>query len=251
MSTLIEIKLPFLGSIEGDYDLFQYLIHSWNDDVLEIMVPNWVVHRFIVHEWEILHLHVALKIQDKFYTIGRVAKSIWNEELQSKVYTLQLIADTQRDYSAYIELSPKMEIKFDPKIDRSALLLKTIKHMKILKEGVKIYLKHLVPYLSRTTANPSLDFSLVRRMVFNEIAVRVEKNVEELRNLYNKLNDKRFDFINLEELRSFIVSEIDLDLLNLSLHEISHIPYVVAIKELEKQLYSNYNTVVLLYDTSF
>ena len=51
----------------------------------------------------------------------------------------------------------------------------------------------------------------------------------------------------MEDLREIIESEIYIEIIKITFESDAALQYLLAIKELEKKLYYNYNTIVMIY----
>jgi hypothetical protein len=122
-----------------------------------------------------------------------------------------------------------------------------------LKKGIDIYLEHLIIFFSRISGYPQEEYPQLRESLLVDIHNRVKEHCAQLEELYEKIRNKTIlqpevaKYIDLEELRSIIESEIYIEIFRIAFSNESVMSYLNAIKNLEKRLYSNYNTVVLLY----
>lgn len=158
----------------------------------------------------------------------------------------------------------------------TALILQLIKDSIILKQSLLVYLKHFSPYFSRIVNYPQEDYQDLKTFIFDDVINRIEINEGILTKLYGLIKDKVKTseeisiYLNLEELRETMESEISLDLFLIAFtakatgvdlvnilnkpeeytmyyRDYYYVTYLFAIKNLEKRLYSNYNQIVLLY----
>jgi hypothetical protein len=157
-------------------------------------------------------------------------------------------------YPAFISIEPSsISVNFNYFETDSNVLLNVIKDAAFLKRGVDIYLEHLITFFSRISGYPQEEYPQLRESLLVDIHNRVKEHCAELEKLYEKIKDKTIPqsetakYIDLEELRPIIESEIYIELFKIAFSNESVMSYLDAIKNLEKRLYSNYNTVVLLY----
>lgn len=240
----MEINLPLIGSLHGEYELFQYLIQNASSDHVHIVIPNWVIGRFRLRTSDIVNLHSSFKLKDNYYSRGLVVSG-------QETYTIQLIdPKPQKKPFGFFDINQSIYI-----FPEDLSLIKLIKNMLMIKRGISVYVKHLIPYFSRITGIEKDDYSTLKRLLLNDIQTLLKRNMEFLNTLYHKLEESKdtanlLDTIQIEELHTCIQPEINLDILNLTFGDLAHLPYIVCIKELEEELYWNYNSVVISYAAS-
>ena len=147
------------------------------------------------------------------------------------------------------------------------LILQLVKDSMLLKSGIVVYFKHLVPFFSKISHFSKEEYTQFKKFILNDIVNNVKKNQDKLTKIYEVLNFKLKKeneiplYIDLGELRSNIESEISLPLFNFAFSErdidikdqfqfqnqYGYTLYLKAIKDLEKRLYSNYNLIVIAY----
>jgi len=77
-----------------------------------------------------------------------------------------------------------------------------------------------------------------------------KNKLDELYNIFRKAHGNYREIarhLNLEDLRDIIESEIYIEVIKITFESEVALQYLLAIKELEKKLYYNYNTIVLIY----
>ena len=155
---------------------------------------------------------------------------------------------------AYMRLgSGEVHLDLPQGLEAHQLVIKIIKDMTLLKKGMLIYLDHLVSYFSRVTHVSRQDYSLLRDFLFEEAKSQLLINYSQLREIHGRLAEKLTDdseigaSLVLEEIRPLIESELYADLFRTALDSPAVDPYLDAIKELEKKLYSGYNTLAMIY----
>jgi hypothetical protein len=150
----------------------------------------------------------------------------------------------------------------------TALILFFIKDSMILKEGVGIYLKHLIPFFSRIVHYEHEEYLKIKESVLVDILHKVENHQSKLKELHTQLIEKLTKdedipiYISLEELRENLESEISVNLFDIIFNDKTSLDltsqtrvqsnysirmYIDAIKNLEKRVYANYNSTVVLY----
>ncbi len=261
-------SFPYLGSLE-DGEPFQYLLLSIDDEFAKIAVLEWLVNRVKLNKDMKVELYIPEKLTTEYRfrnnASGIVISTEHNPELKGEVYKIALNK---------LPLGKISEHKANPKeiqIHNNTLpeLLKSlIKDSTILKNGVRIYLKHLIPYFSRIVHFSRDEYLLIEKFFLHDLEKRIKTNESKLQTVYENLqsNLKNTEeipiLINLEELREALESEISVPVFNIIFSEQKRIViaeqfkllsedtftmYVNAIKNLEMRLYSNYNQIVIIY----
>jgi len=248
------INLPFLGTKEEDHSCFQYVVIDMSRGGIKFVVPNWVVNRTKINKDDVINFHLPLHIKDNLYNQSVILWTRWDEAFQGEVCGAQLSSVERPLYPAFISIeSSWTSISFDYLDKDGNLLCNVIKDAAFLKKGVDIYLEHLITFFSRTSGYPEEEYPQLRESLLVDIHNRVKAHCAQLEDLYEKVRSKTIlqsevaKHIDLEELRSIVESEIYIEIFRIAFSNESVMSYLNAIKNLEKRLYSNYNTVVLLY----
>ncbi len=248
------IKLPFLGTREDDHSCFQYIIVDMSMGGIKFVVPNWVVNRAKISKDDVINFHLPLHIKDNYYSQSVILWTRWDEALQGELCGARLSNIDKPQYPAFISIDPSsISVSLDHFNIEGDLLCNVIKDAAFLKKGVDIYLEHLIALFSRISGYPQKEYPQLRETLLVDIHNRVKEHCRQLEELYEKIKSRAIlqsetaKHIDLEELRSIIESEIYIELFKIAFSDESVMSYLNAIKNLEKRLYSNYNTVVLLY----
>jgi len=248
------INLPFLGTREEDHSCFQYIVIDISRGGIKFVVPNWVVNREKIQKDDIINFHLPLHIKDNYYNQSVILWTKWDEALQGEVCGARLSNIEKPQYPAFISIEPaSMSVNLDYFDKDGSLLCSVIKDAAFLKKGVDIYLEHLIIYFSRISGYPQEEYPQLRESLLVDIHNKVKEHCTQLEELYTKIKEKDIPqsevakYIDLEELRSIIESEIYIEIFRIAFSNESVMSYINAIKNLEKRLYSNYNTIVLLY----
>jgi len=248
------INLPFLGTREEDHSCFQYIVIDISRGGIKFVVPNWVVNRTKIQKNDVINFHLPLHIKDNYYNQSVILWTKWDEASQGELCGARLSSMEQPQYPAFISIEPSsISVNFNYFETDSNVLLNVIKDAAFLKRGVDIYLEHLITFFSRISGYPQEEYPQLKESLLIDIHKRVKEHCAELEALYEKIKDKTIPqsetakYIDLEELRPIIESEIYIELFKIAFSNESVMSYLNAIKNLEKRLYSNYNTVVLLY----
>ncbi len=248
------VSLPFLGSRLGDQACFEYLLQDIEGGRVSLLIPRWVVNRERLKEGDTVQLNLPFEVDGRFLGRGRVVKTGWNEGLQSQECSLGLDEEPQMPPGFRFSLrgsGGRIDLKdFSPP---EGILRQTLKDGILLKRGILIYLNHLIPYFSRISELPSEAYRQLRDYLFEDIRVRIGQNKARLEELFQRLSNTCCpqesipEFIDLEELRTAMESEIHSALFEITFDNALITEYILAIKELENRLYYSYNTIVMLF----
>jgi hypothetical protein len=120
------------------------------------------------------------------------------------------------------------------------------------KRGVSIYFEHLAPYFTRHGRLHPAKRSREDENIVPRIRAQIEENIRAIQNLKNKAaqraDSRSFPAIDdLESLRAAIPLEISLTVLSENFDASIVMPYLRSVRLLEHQLYSNFNTLVLVH----
>ncbi len=266
LDTLI---FPFLGSLE-DGEPFEYLLLSIHSDFVEIAILEWLVNRTILHVGDKVDLYIPELLSEDYRFTRRVADTVvtaqHSNEMRGEIYRISL---SKTDTCIVKSLSfDEFTHQLPSTILLTDLLISLIKDSLILKQGVRVYLKHLVPYFSRIVNFSHKEYVKLEEFFLHDVLQRIKDSEYKLANLYQLIREELIKpeqipiYIDLESLRDILESEISLTLFNIvfaekkDLNMTERLPsqtaygfgmYINAIKTLEKRLYSNYNHIVLIY----
>jgi hypothetical protein len=110
-----------------------------------------------------------------------------------------------------------------------------------------------VPFFSRIARYPREEYPRLKSFLLSDVRSRVREHCDQLEALYVRARAETpgqsdvARFIDLEELRAMVESEIYVEIFKAAFSDESIVPYLNAIKDLENRLYFNYNTIVMLY----
>lgn len=241
---LDEINLPFLGSKEADNLCFQYLLLEVSPNGARIAIPKWVVNREFIKKGDVINFHLPLEVGSQFHNQGKIVWSKWDDASQSELC------------GVYIENKQQPLYTEEPLYTSEKSVVKLLKDSMLLKKGVHIYLGHLIPYFSRITKYSQKDYPQLKAVFLEDVRARVKEHYLNLEGLYERAKKEIcaacdiVNFIDLEELRANIESEIYVEVFNIAFSDENIKPYLNAIKKLENRLYLNYNMIVICYVNS-
>jgi hypothetical protein len=260
------LKLPFLGSLENG-EPFEYVLLSLNADLAEIAILQWFLNRTQLHIGDKIDLHLSnqlnLKSEQRGTLTGEVTTAKHSEKDGGELYQIALSHGKCKSENHYTEQTQATE-------SLTELYIHLIKDSMILKAGIIVYFKHLIPYFSRIAGFSPKEYDNLKKYFLHDLEKRIQDNETKLKDLYRiaKENIKKPEelaiYIDLESLRETIESEISVSVFNIVFSskkvptlsdynnpQMGIFMYINAIKNLEKRLYSNYNQIVLIYLKSF
>ncbi len=252
------INLPFLASREDDFTPFQYILGDLSLHGAKVLLPGWLSRRDRLRLGDEVNFHAPFRFAGETYTSGRIAWERWDREFEAqscgvrfdrKMPAIYPVAISFDDHHFAIDLAA-----FDTPEGLVALVLKDAV---LLKRGIRIYLKHLAPYLSRISGIDREQYAILRAFLLDDAADHVERNQQRLEQVLAVVADPAFSqadlasHIDVEELLDIFEPEIPADVFMLAFQDDSVAPYLRSIKQLEKKLYTNYNTLMMLYIQSF
>lgn len=257
-TVIASLVFPFLGSRELDHAFFQYLPIDISPAGLQIIIPNWVVDRDRLRNGDRINLHVPFRFGNAIYNEGVVVWTRWDEEAGGQCCGVAMDQKILAHYPIFIELgadsSPSIGLDLQNFKTAGQLLLQFLKDAILLKKGVRIYLKHLGSYFSRIVDVPSEDYQQLKTFLFEDLDNKVAMNQAKLEALHEvvrgagDIDKKMARYVDLEELRQMMESEIYIDVLKSAFAATeTGMPLLDAIKTLEKKQYANYNAIVMLY----
>jgi len=250
---LDSVLLPFLGSREEDHVCFEYLPLDVSLHGLEIAIPQWLVNREKLREGDLINLNVPFELAGKTFQQGKIAWTRWDDSMQAQLSGLSLAKEMPPNYPIYFSLETSQVVFASQDVSIEDIFIKVLKDSMLLKKGVSIYFNHLIPYFSRITGYPSKDYANLKERFLNDIKNNVKDHKDKLNELYESFSKANANYkkiakdLNLEDLRDIIESEIYIEVMKITFESDAALQYLLAIKELEKKLYYNYNTIVMIY----
>lgn len=264
------LKFPFLGLLDNG-EIFEYLLLSIDVDFAEIALLQWFLNRLQLHIGEKIDLHLPYLLSTNYILRGNISGTVTaakhSEEVQGEIYQISLTkqkADTDSSHYSFDQFSQQLSTA-----SLKDLFIYLIKDSMLLKEGVRVYFKHLIPYFSRIADYSHREYTKLETYFLHDIEMHIIDNISKLEKLYQIAQQKITKpeeipvYIDLEFLREIIESEISTsvfkvvfskkkginpcDLSIVSYHQEGIFMYINAIKNLEKKLYSNYNHIVIIY----
>lgn len=248
------VVLPFLGSRGGDHQPFQYLLRDVSAGGVQVALPQWVASRERLRQGESINFHLPFMLDERVLDAGEVAWERWDQEEETQFVGAALNRIAPVYYPIYLRISSQ-QVNIDlQQFDTAGELFgRVLKDSLLLKRGILIYLKHLTAYFSRVGGMSEEDWELFRESVLEDVRSRVESNAARLSQWCaqcledSPVDDHAVTMLDMEELRQAMEPELYLDLFRSALGNATAHLYLEAIKELEKRLFANHNTLVMLY----
>lgn len=252
------IVLPFLGSREDDFTPFQYILGDLSLHGAMILIPRWLSRRERLRMGDEVDFHAPFRFAGETYTSGRIVWERWNTELDAQACGVSFARIMPALYPVAISFDDRqLDIDLTEFNTPEGLWLLVLKDAILLKRGIHIYLKHLAPYLSRISGLDKEQYALLRSFLLDDAAFMVKRNQQRLENVREEMSrimSSQADlasYLNMEDLLEAFEPEIPADVFSLAFHDEAVTPYLRSIKMLEKKLYANYNTLMMLYIHSF
>jgi len=244
--------LPFLGTREADHQTFQYVLIDTSRRGAGIALPRWVLARESLNKGDAVNLHMPFHLHGETFDAGTVAWTAWRDDLDSQTCGVSLERPVPSYYPVRLSLEGGgVEVDLTDFSGQADLLARVIKDAYFLKRGVRIYLRHLVPYFSRIGGFTHEEYEALKSMFLDDVVTKVDqhqKELDELHQIAAQLDDSETAAIlDLEGMRSMVESELYLELFRTTFESEMVGQYLDAIKTLEQRLYYNYNTCVMLY----
>jgi hypothetical protein len=188
------------------------------------------------------------------YNIGTVAWCKFDPEIQSQVCGVSITKRSASYYPVVVDFEMNsVGIDLAQFKSTQTLSLQVIKDSILLKRGVLIYLRHIGSLLQRMTDISAVDAKQLKEILFTDVQERVVLQISELKSVYQKSREAACSIdsveacFNLEDLRATIEPNIDVAIWKSAFDQGNMIEYLKAISTIEKRLFYNYNTLVLLY----
>ena len=254
---LDSVLLPFLGCREDDHVSFQYLPLELSTNGYRIAVPRWVVSRERIQVNELITLNSPFRFQGRTFYQGRVIWTSWDEALVSHISGLILEKEMPPTYPVYFTVQDSgITLNQEQFATADNCILGLFKDLFLLKRGVSIYFKHLIPYFSRITGYSIKEYPHLKDVLLSDIQNKIAAHIVNLIDIFTEMQSTHNLYhnitksVDLEHLRGLVESEISLDLLLITFESESVRQYLTAIKELENKLYANYNNLAMIYISS-
>jgi hypothetical protein len=202
---------------------------------------------------EMVNFHLPFQLNQKFYNQGAIR---WQQPApRGQMCGAQLQKRVPLRYPIYVAFETG-EVRFVleefgiPSIDE--LVKQILEDAFYFKKGVSIYFEHLVPYFARHSLSHKKERLLTDEYVVPRIRKQIADNVRILADLKSRAAEMSDDRLfptkeDLTLIRKAVALEVNLQVLGTEFDVQIVLPYLRSVRLLEHQLYSNFNTLVLLH----
>jgi len=219
-----------------------------------ILIPQWVIKRQILKKDDLVDFHLPFLFNGETFNQGTVA---WvKNEKESGGITCGVKIETRAPlyYPVFVSFDNK-SINVDMTEFKTSenLLTRILKDTILLKKGILIYLNHIKPMLPRITQLDGNNLNNLRNFLFDDVKKRADKNIRLLSDYLEKVAKDTCSsyniqkFMDLEELRDIMEPELESAVWQNAFEQKTMLQYIQAIVTLEKKVFYNYNTLVMLY----
>ncbi len=243
---------PFLGSRENGQPSFAYLLRDVSSSGVGVIVPLWA-GMAPVEIGESVNFHLPFQLNKKFYNQGVIR---W-QKMTPKAQTCgaHLERRVPLRYPIYVAFETG-DIRFAveefgiPGV--KDLIEQILEDAFYLKKGVGIYFEHLAPYFTRHGRLRIEKESGANEDLVTRIRRQIQENIHTVETLKNRATDRSAEqpfpsAADLESLRAAIALELNLKVLGEKFNASTVLPYLRSVRLLEHQLYTSFNTLVLLH----
>jgi hypothetical protein len=244
-------SMPFLGSRKNGQPSFVYLLSDVSASGVGLIAPprGGMVP---LEVGEIVDFHLPFQLGQKFYNEGAIR---WQQPVpQGQRCGAQLQKRAPVRYPVYVAFETgeiRLTLKEYGFSSVEDLVERILSDAYYSKKGVSIYFEHLAPYFTRHSLLYTDKRSKEQESIVPRIRAQIEENIHTIENLKNKAaqrdNSQPFPTTDdLESLRAAVAFEINLIVLTERFDASVVLPYLRSVRLLEHQLYTNFNTLVLV-----
>jgi len=246
--------MPFLGSRTEDSSPFQYLVQDLSPHGAKIVLPKWVLKRELLRVGDMVDFHLPFIFDGEAYAAGEIVWAKFDDELDAQACGVRIDERAPTYYPVSLSFED-LGVGVDLTAFKTSenLLDRVLKDSILLKKGILIYLKHLKPMAARILDAEAEDIAEMRAFFFDDTTDCVRSNIEKLERLRDEMRDaacsgdKAAACFDLEDLRSAMEPEIVPNVWTVAFDQEMMSQYINAINQLERRLFYNYNTIVMLY----
>ena len=241
---------PFLGSRENGQPTFAYLLRDVSPSGVGLIVPPKPgMVALGVGEW--INFHLPFQLNKQFYNQGVVR---WQQNVpKGQMCGAHLEKRVPLRYPIYVGFETG-EIHFT--IEEfgiksvEALIERILEDAYYFKRGLAIYFEHLAPYFKRHSLTSQPKGAHMDESVVPRIRAQIAQNIQTIEKLWalGRTAERTFPEVeDLETLRSAVDIEVSVPALSGTFDASTVRPYMRSVGLLRHQLYSNYNTLVLVH----
>ncbi|NCC24965.1 MAG: PilZ domain-containing protein [Deltaproteobacteria bacterium] len=248
------VNLPFLGTRIDDMSLFQYLLLDISMHGAKIILPSWVIKRQMLHINDLIDFHLPFLFQGETFNKGGVAWSKWDEDLGGLTCGVRIDVRAPLYYPVFVSFEGKsIDMDLTEFQNSEDLLIRILKDTILLKKGILIYLKHIRPILPRITGFDRATLDELENFLFHDVRTNAEANMASLEKYLGRIGrdactrSRIQQVFDLEELRMVMEPELEASVWGAAFEQEVMRQYIEAIVTLEKKVFYNYNTLVMIY----
>jgi hypothetical protein len=243
---------PFLGSRESGRPSFAYLLRDVSSSGVGVIVPL----RAGMADLEIgesVNFHLPFQLNKKFYNQGVIR---WQKmEPEGQMCGAHLEKRVPLRYPIYVAFETG-DIRFAveefgiPSLED--LIIQILEDAFYFKKGVSIYFEHLAPYFARHSRVKVEKRSPTDENLVTRVRSQIQENIRIIEALKIKASESTANgsfpsIADLESLRAATALELNLEVLSERFSASTMLPYLQSVGLLSHQLYTNFNTLVLMH----
>lgn len=249
---LASVTLPFLGIREEDHLTFQYLLADASREGIQISIPEWVTAWNKLHIGDQIGLFLPMGGATSVLERGTI---VWmrhdaTHREQACGVSCEFPAFSREPFFllesdgivAFREASPDVSLK--------QVIFTLLKDSSLLKKNILIYFNHLMPYFSRIIRDRE-RYPDLREILFEDARRLVDEHYRVLKGLSERVAASSdvvsglAELLDFEQLRHYMSSELDQALFQVVFEQETILWYLAEIKQLERRLFYNYNTLLI------
>ncbi|HZC34401.1 MAG TPA: PilZ domain-containing protein [Chthoniobacterales bacterium] len=244
--------VPFLGSRENGHSTFCFLLRDVSSSGVGVIVPLGQGMIPLEHG-ETVNFHLPFQLNKEFYNEGVIR---WQQMIpEGQACGARLEKRVPLRYPIYVAFESG-DIRFVteefgiPSLEK--LVIQILEDAYYFKKGVGIYFEHLAPYFARHSQVKVEKRSPTDEDLVTCVRSQIRENIRIIEKLKTKASEgssnELFPSIaDLESLRAATALELNLEVLSESFSASTMLPYLQSVGSLSHQLYTNFNTLVLVH----
>jgi hypothetical protein len=241
---------PFLGSRENGQPSFAYLLRDVSPSGVGLIVPP-KEGMVALEIGEVINFHLPFQLNQKFYNQGVIR---WQQNAsKGQMCGAHLEKRVPLRYPIYVGFETG-QIHFIIQEfgiqSLEALTERILEDAYYFKRGLAIYFEHLAPYFKRHSLPMRAKHLHPDETVVPRIRALVAQHIQTIEKLLalSRTAERAFpDQTDLEMLRSAVDYELNVKVLSETFNASIIRPYLRSVQLLRHQLFSNFNTLVLVY----
>jgi len=244
--------VPFLGSRENGQPSFSFLLRDVSPSGVGVMVPL-EEGMTPLELGETVNFHLPFQLNREFYNQGIIR---WLQIVpEGQACGARLEKRVPLRYPIYVgfetgDIRFVMEEFGIPNLEY--LVVQILEDAFYFKKGVGIYFEHLAPYFARHSQPKVEKGAPIDEILVTRIRSQIQANIRTIEDLKNQATNRSMDgpllrIADLESLRAAVALELNLEVLSERFSASTMLPYLSSVGLLAHQLYTNFNTLVLVH----